>query len=342
MHSTLKTLFILSAIVLVSCTQEVKEEAKKVTTPTATLSTDSVPIVQALVLDTADYDRRILYLSNGDTTGRWPVKTVYPIPKAVLPFSRIVAYYGNLYSKRMGILGELAEDEMLDSLQSEVRKWNEADSTTPALPALHYIVTTAQLSPGKNGKYILRMPFAQVDKVVTMAKRIDALVFLDVQVGLSNLQEEVPKLNEYLKIPHIHLGIDAEYSMKTGARPGSKIGSFDAEDINFTIEHLAKVVVENKLPPKMLIVHRFTQGMVKDYKKIKVVPQVQVVMTMDGWGNKPKKINTYRQFIYPEPVQFTGFKLFYKNDTKRGGAERIMNPEEVLRLRPKPIYIQYQ
>ena len=63
--------------------------------------------------------------------------------------------------------------------------------------------------------------------------------------------------------------------------------------------------------------------MVKDYKLIKTVPQVQVVMTMDGWGNKPKKMNTYRQFIYPEPVQFTGFKLFYKNDTEKVGADIV-------------------
>ena len=29
----------------------------------------------------------------------WPVKTVYPNTGAILPFNRIVAYYGNLYSK---------------------------------------------------------------------------------------------------------------------------------------------------------------------------------------------------------------------------------------------------
>jgi hypothetical protein len=293
-------------------------------------------------LDTVEYNKRLVQLSNGDSTGRWPVKTKFPYPGAILPFNRIVAYYGNLYSKKMGILGELSENAMLDSLKAEVARWTKADTATPAIPALHYIVTTAQLDPGKNGKYMLRMPFGQVDKVIDMANRIEALVLLDIQVGHSNLQEEVPRLNEYLKKPNIHLGIDAEYSMKTGARPGSKIGYFDAEDINFTIQHLAKIVDEHHLPPKVLIVHRFTQGMVKDYKQIKTVPQVQVVMTMDGWGNKPKKINTYRQFIYPEPVQFTGFKLFYKNDTEKVGADRVMYPHEVLALKPKPIYIQYQ
>jgi ribosomal protein S2 len=36
----------------------------------------------------------------------------------------------------------------------------------------------------------------------------------------------------------------------------------------------------------VLIVHRFTQGMVTNYKKIKTVPEVQVVMDMDGFGAK--------------------------------------------------------
>ena len=37
-----------------------------------------------------------------------------------------------------------------------------------------------------------------------------------------------------------------------------------------------------------------------------------------------------------EPVQFTGFKLFYKND------KPLMTPEQVLEVYPKPMYIQYQ
>ena len=89
-----------------------------------------------------------------------------------------------------------------------------------------------------------------------------------------------------------------------------------------------------------MVVHRFTQGMVKGYDKIKVVPEVQVVMDMDGFGDKVLKRSTYKTYIFREPVQFTGFKLFYKNDTK--GTNTMFTPAEVLKLTPKPIYIQYQ
>ena len=208
------------------------------------------------------------------------------------------------------------------------------------IPALHYIAVTAQLSPGKGNKYRLRMPFHQIDSILSMAREINALVFLDVQVGKSSLEEEIPQFQKYLALPNVHLGIDPEFSMKGGENPGKVVGTFGAADINYTTDYLARLVKENNIPPKILIIHRFTQAMVTGYKQIKTRPEVQIVMDMDGWGEPARKINTYRMFIHKEPVQFTGFKLFYKNDIKN--SNRLMTPEELLRLKPQPIYIQYQ
>lgn len=60
-------------------------------------------------------------------------------------------------------------------------------------------------------------------------------------------------------------------------------------DINYTINYLSKIVKENNLPPKVLVVHRYTQKMVTNYLKIKPTPEVQVVIHMDGWaGNNIK------------------------------------------------------
>lgn len=315
-------------------------------------------------LDKADYDLRIEKLANNPVipapepkydpkTGElvpapvvtpkstlWPVKTVYPKDGAILPFKRVIAYYGNLYSTKMGVLGQYEESIMLEKLKAEVAKWTVADPETPAIPALHYIAVVAQAGAGADGKYRFRMPDKEIDKVIAIAEKIDALVFLDIQVALSNVQAEIPYFEKYLKMPNVHLGIDPEFSMKTGKKPGSVIGSFDASDINFATDYLAKLVKENNLTPKILVVHRFTQGMVTNYKNIKIVPEVQFVMDMDGWGGKAKKAGTYK-IIYREPVQFTGFKLFYKNDVKEAGTT-LYTPEELLKLTPNPIYIQYQ
>jgi len=274
-------------------------------------------------------------------THLWPVKTVYPNAGALLPFNRIIAYYGNLYSTKMGVLGEYPETIMLAKLEAEVEKWKLADPATPVIPALHYIAVVAQGSPGQDGKYRARMPDSEIDKVLAMAAKINAIVFLDVQVGFSNVQTEVPLLEKYLKLPNVHLAIDPEFSMKTGIRPGKVVGTLDATDINFASNYLANLVRENNLTPKILIVHRYTQKMVTNYKQIKTMPEVQLIMNMDGWGGEAKKIGTYKNFIYPEPVQFTGFKLFYKNDVITPGTT-LMTPTSLLKLNPQPIYIQYQ
>ena len=272
---------------------------------------------------------------------KWPVKTEYPRDGAILPFKRVIAYYGNLYSTKMGVLGQYPEKEMLAKLDAEVKKWEAADPSTSVQPALHYIAVVAQGSEGADGKYRARMPFTEIDKVIAMAEKINAIAFLDIQVGFSTVEAEVPLLEKYLKMPNVHLGIDPEFSMKTGIRPGKIVGTLDAADINFAVDYLAKIVKENNLTPKILVIHRYTQKMVTNYKNIKILPEVQIVMHMDGWGGQAKKIGTYKNFIYPEPVQFTGFKLFYKNDVLEPGTT-LFEPVELLKLNPRPIYIQYQ
>ena len=293
------------------------------------------------VLDTALYNEKMEHMLNGDSSGKWPVKAPYPLAGAILPFKTIIAYYGNLYSKQMGILGEFPRKQMLTKLKDEMARWKKADSSLDIQPALHYIAVTAQLSPGKAGKYRLRMPFHQIDSVLSMAKEINAIVFLDIQVGKSTIQQELPEFEKYLKMPNVHIGIDPEFAMKSAHVPGQAVGVYDAADINYVTNYMAKIVRENNLPPKILVVHRFTQGGVTNYKNIKTIPEVQIVMHMDGWGEPARKINTYKTYIHREPVQFTGFKIFYKNDVIRSKA-RLMTPEELLSLKPRPVYIQYQ
>ncbi len=294
-------------------------------------------------VDSAAYNQKLLQLANGDTTGHWPVKN-QPLPRygALLPEHRIVAFYGNLYSKKMGALGEYAPKEMWAKLNAEVKAWEAADPATPVIPALHYIAVVAQGDPGKDGKYRFRMPEKQIDSVFTISRmHPGTLVFLDIQVALSKLHDELPLLEEYLKLPNVHLGIDPEFSMKDGSKPGKKIGTFDAADINYCTKYLAKLVKKHNLPPKVIVVHRFTRGMITNYKKITLHAEVQIVIDMDGWGPPDLKKGTHRNYIFPEPVQFTGFKLFYKNDLKKA-PYRMMTPQELLKLQPQPSYIQYQ
>lgn len=270
----------------------------------------------------------------------WPVKGPAPLPGAILPAKRIVAFYGNPRSKRMGILGEIHPDSMLARLDRVVAAWQKADPGTPVQPALHLIAIVAQEHPGSDKKYRARMSDSLVERVASWAAKRNALLFLDLQVGTSTVQAELPRFLKFLARPNVHLGLDPEFSMKRGHAPGTRVGTMDASDVNYAVRTLAALVDSLGIPPKVLVVHRYTKPMLTNTKRIELDPRVQVVIHMDGWGTPTRKKDSYVNYIYREPVQFTGFKIFYKNDTKRGS--RLMTPEEILELEPRPVYIQYQ
>lgn len=335
--SIIATLALILLIAPLQC-----DSAKQKSPPSSKMANTTTAEKKSPTVDSLAYYKKVTALANGDKRGLWPVKgQPIPLKGAILPFRRVVAYYGNLYSRRMGILGEFPPREMLRRLQAEVAAWEKVDPTTPVQPALHYITVVAQGAPLRDGKYRSRMPRSQIDSVLSIARMGGAIVFLDVQVGLSNVATEVPLLERYLRMPHVHLAIDPEFSMKGGGKPGHRIGYIEASDINFCSEYLARLVKENNLPPKILIVHRFTQGMVRSYKNVVLRREVQLVVNMDGWGEPSLKHSSYKDYIYREPVQLTGFKLFYKNDVKKA-PHRMLTPPELMKIKPQPIYIQYQ
>lgn len=314
---------------------------------------EGVPTIP--ILDKHAYDAKLLEMAHvrvsasstveetiASSSLRWPAKgNPYPNAGALLPFNRIVAYYGNFFSTGMGILGQYPEDQVIQKLKAAVAEWEAADPSTPVIPAIHYIAVTAQAAPGADGKYRLRMPDAEIDRSIKMAEKVNGIVFIDIQLGHSTLQSELPLIKTYLAMPNVHLGIDPEFAMHQGRKPGTYIGEMDASEINYAINYLSDLAKENNIPPKILIVHRFTEEMVTNYQKIQPTPEVQVVIDMDGWGDPAKKIGTYQRVITTEPVQFTGFKLFYKNDL-RPPSKRMLTPSEILNLTPAPGYIQYQ
>jgi hypothetical protein len=271
----------------------------------------------------------------------WPVPYPPPLPGSILPEKRIVAYYGNPLSKRMGALGEYPKDEMLRRLKGEVAKWEKADPALPVQPALHLVAVVAQGEPGKAGKYRMVMPDKVINEVYGWAKEANAILFIDIQTGHSDIRTILPRFEWLLKNPDVHLGMDPEFNMiKSGKKPGTKIGTYDAADINYASGYLQELVKKYNLPPKVFVVHRFTRNMVTNAKNITLRPEVQMVMNMDGWGAPWLKRDSYRDYIVAEPVQFTGFKLFYHNDTKKG--DPLMTPQDLLALNPKPVYIQFQ
>jgi len=274
--------------------------------------------------------------AGSDLDSLWPVKAESSLPGSILPEKRIIAFYGNPLSKRMGILGEFEPEEMLRKLDAEVAEWNGLDPERPVQPALHLIVMVADPHPGASGKYRTRHDSAMIEKVYGWARSRNALLFVDLQVGQSTLRAELPWIEKFLIRPDVHLGIDPEFAMKKGGIPGRRIGTFDAAEINDAIRFLADLVTKHELPPKILVVHRFTQGGVTNYAKIELDPRVQFVMHMDGFGAPWLKRDTYWRDIKAQPVQFAGWKQFSKTRNDNPPTPR----SEILRLWPVPVYIQ--
>src|SRR5665213_3945677 len=164
-----------------------------------TATSTSAAKVAALVapqLDKVAYDKKLLALANypvpkvatasttASTTPKtasttlavkhpWPVTTApYPNPGALLPFNRIVAYYGNFYSKGMGVLGQYPLSQVVTMLRAAVAEWQATDPSTPVIPAVDYIAITAQGSPGADGKYRFRMPDSQIQIALDLAAQV--------------------------------------------------------------------------------------------------------------------------------------------------------------------------
>jgi hypothetical protein len=271
----------------------------------------------------------------------WPVKSPALLPGSILPRKRIVAYYGNPLSKRMGALGEYEQKDMIRRLKAEAKRWHDAEPSVPVLPALHLIAVVAQGEAGKAGKYRMLMPDEIVNQVYGWAREENLILFIDIQTGHEDIRTLLPRFEWILKNPDVHLGIDPEFNLVASKKvPGTRIGTFDAAEINYVTGYLKDLVNKYHLPPKVLTVHRFTRNGVTNYRRIVLRPEVQIVMNMDGWGGPHLKRASYQDYIVTEPVQFAGFKLFYHNDTKKG--DPLMTPKDVLRLNPKPVYIMYQ
>ncbi len=249
---------------------------------------------------------------------------------------RIIAFYGNPLSKRMGILGQNPKPEMLAGLASWTKTWQTADPKTPTRCALELIAITAQASPGEKKLHRARLTEAKIDEVLGWAREGGCLLILDVQVGWSSVPDEMPFLERWLNEPDVHLGLDPEWDMDPGVVPGTKIGRMSAADIQFAIDFVANIVKAKNLTPKLIIVHRFRDFMVQNPELLRPVPEIRLLANADGFGPPPTKLVTFDIARANMPTQLAGFKLFFKND------KPMLQPNDVLPLIPAPVFINYQ
>jgi hypothetical protein len=265
--------------------------------------------------------------------------------RTVLPRYRLVAYYGAPQHVELGALGIGTPDEAGRKLLAQATAYERSDR--PVMPVFELIVTLAQADAGSDGLFRLRQTPQVIQGYLDAVRRIKGLLILDVQPGQSTFMQEVELLEPWLSQPDVGLALDPEWNVPSGQIPGKVIGSTDAATVNQVSDWLARLRSRKNLPQKVLIVHQFTEGMIKDRDKVLDRPGVAIVHNIDGFGTADAKKNVYVQLVYhtgagtaPRPLpgsgRFNGFKLFYKEDTG------IMKPAQALGLKPAPDVIVYE
>jgi hypothetical protein len=260
--------------------------------------------------------------------------------RVVIPRFRVVAFYGAPQNKELGVLGIGTPEQAATKLVSQARGY--VPRGRPVMPAFELISSIAHQAPGQDGLHRERQSAAVIKRYLAAVRRIKGLLILDIQPGRADFLDEVRALEPYLLQPDVGLALDPEWSVPEGVVPGQQIGSTDAETVNQVSAYLSLLVQSKDLPQKVLIVHQFTPGMVHDRPRIASRPGLAIVSNVDGFGTADLKAGVYRQLTAPDQqppdpgASFTGFKLFYQEDTG------LMSPAQVLSLRPQPDVVVYE
>jgi hypothetical protein len=254
--------------------------------------------------------------------------------RRIFPDRRVVAFYGNPRDDELGALGIGTPMQAARRLVRQARPY--ARKSRPVLPVMELISTVATAAPGPSGLYRDHLAGRTIRKYLNAARRIKALLVLDIQPGRGQFGPEIERLAPWLRQPDVGLALDPEWHVGPGELPGKVIGATDADVVNAAAAYLSTVVRQNNLPEKLLLVHRFTDGMIARDDRLRPFPGVATVVNVDGFGNRTVKVAKYRNFVKRTPRVHRGFKLFYKEDV------RTMSPRSVMGLRPRPDVVVYE
>jgi hypothetical protein len=253
----------------------------------------------------------------------------------VLDTSLLVTWYGNPWSERMGILGRMKGETLAAGLKQQAAAYAKVTNKS-VVPAYELVAVIGQPQAGRDGQYRRRESRQVIDRMLREARAAGFKLILDVQTGHSTVLSELSYLAPYLQEPDVYLALDPEFSMGNGGVPGQRIGQMHADDVNDAIAVLEYLQERYQLPPKVLLVHQFTMDMLPDKEKIWSSSVLDVVLVADGFGSPALKRHTYSMVLRQQALAFSGFKLFYIQDTD------LLQPAQVLALTPSPSVIIYQ
>jgi hypothetical protein len=258
--------------------------------------------------------------------------------REVFPRYRLVGYAGVTGASTLGRLGTGPLDQRVREIESRAKPYAAGREI---LPVVEVIATVVQASPGRDGKYRVRLSDAQIANYHKAARKHRAVLLLNLQPGRSEFITEAKAFERWLREPDVGVALDPEWAMDRGQRPGGVYGHTTGAELDEVARYLAGLVKEHDLPEKVMVYHQVARSVVRRESGLKDHDGVAVIKSVDGLGHPGPKKNTYRvvnkstpKFVHP------GFKLFFTEDRRNDG--RLMTPKEVLALKPRPEYVMYE
>jgi hypothetical protein len=272
------------------------------------------------------------------STAQTAQKTLPRGGREVFPRYRLVGYAGVTGASTLGRLGTGPLDQRVKEIERRAKPYAAGREI---LPIVEVIATVVQASPGRDGKYRVRLSDAQIARYHKAARKHRAVMLLNLQPGRSEFITEAKAFEKWLKEPDVGVALDPEWAMDRGQRPGGEYGHTTGAELDEVARYLADLVKRHDLPEKVMVYHQVARSVVRRESGLKAHDGVVMIKSVDGLGHLGPKKNTYRVVNKSTPTfVHAGFKLFFTEDRRNGG--RLMTPKEVLALKPRPEYVMYE
>jgi hypothetical protein len=250
---------------------------------------------------------------------------------------QIIAFYGSPNSSRMGILGQYSLEDLVSFMDSYANYYDAINGEEGVVPAFFIVYGTVW--PGGEIGYL---GLSKLKPYLDYAQAHGMLVFIDHQLGRYSVREAMERLLPFLKYPCANLALDPEWHTE---RPMEEIGWIDAEEVNEAQAMMRDYMAENGIRgKKILVVHQFNWKMIARRELVRSdFENVVLIHDSDGFGTPEWKIGSYAYNSLATNMPLKGFKLFFETDVSGAGYDTpLLPPEEVLKLRPRPVLVMYQ
>ncbi|MGP9758140.1 hypothetical protein [Corynebacterium sp. AOP12-C2-36] len=257
--------------------------------------------------------------------------------QVMFPGRKIIALYGHAAEPLLGVMGEQPPKDAVERARHLAAEY-DATSDVPVIPSFEIIVTVAAAEPGPSGNFSNYSDPAEVVPWIDAIVDAGGYAIIDIQPGRETLLQQAQHYADLLKNPSVGLALDPEWRLGPDDQPMVEVGHVDASEINEVADWLEGLVVAEKLPQKLLMIHQFQLQMIRNRENMTTgTDNVSVAVHCDGHGPQGVKMETWnvvRQDL--DPAIALGWKNFIDED------EPMLDPAQTAAISPTPDIVSYQ